>query len=366
MTGFTPGTMYLGGGTNLVDLMRLGVAAPDRLVDVSRLPLDGIGFAGETLHIGAAVRNSDLAAHPLVRTRYPMLARAVLAGASGQIRNVATVGGNLLQRTRCPYFQDIARPGRATYAYEYPVGEAAYVYPVQAAIARGRIRAIDAEEALAMPGVLAVLSSDDPPELQADADAELALLQNREVAYYGQVVAAVVADSLEIARAAAQTVRVEYEAEPPRVQLRADDPDLYTPAKVNPAFPTTTSQGDVAAGLARADVTVDQTYTTATMHNNPMEPHAAIAAWEPDGSLTVWDSTQGPSADRDLVARVLGLPADQVRIISRHRPDAGPVAVHRRHDDGAGHGADGADRGRRAQRRLPQPRPGPVPRARPC
>ena len=76
VTGFTPGTMYLGGGTNLVDLMRLGVAAPDRLVDVSRLPLDGIGFAGETLHIGAAVRNSDLAAHPLVRTRYPMLAHA--------------------------------------------------------------------------------------------------------------------------------------------------------------------------------------------------------------------------------------------------------------------------------------------------
>ena len=208
--------------------------------------------------------------------------------------------------------------GRATYAYEYPAGEAAYVYPVQAAIARGRIRAIDAREALAMPGVLAVLSSDDPPELHADADAELALLQNRAVAYYGQIVAAVVADSLEIARAAAETVRVEYEAEPPHVQLRPDDPDLYTPEKVNPAFPTTTSQGDVTAGLARADVTVDQTYTTATVHNNPMEPHAAIAAWEPDGSLTVWDSTQGPSADRDLVAKVLGLPADQVRIISRH------------------------------------------------
>ena len=132
--------------------------------------------------------------------------------------------------------------GRATYAYEYPAGEAAYVYPVQAAIARGRIRAIDAREALAMPGVLAVLSSDDPPELQADADAELALLQNRAVAYYGQIVAAVVADSLEIARAAAETVRVEYEAEPPHVQLRADDPDLYTPEKVNPAFPTTTSR----------------------------------------------------------------------------------------------------------------------------
>lgn len=107
---FGPGTMYLGGGTNLVDLMRLGVAAPDRLVDVSRLPLDRIEPVRDRLRIGAAVRNSDLAADLLVRTRYPMLARAVLTGASGQVRNMATTGGNLLQRTRCAYFQDVTRP----------------------------------------------------------------------------------------------------------------------------------------------------------------------------------------------------------------------------------------------------------------
>jgi xanthine dehydrogenase YagS FAD-binding subunit len=108
---FGPGTMYLGGGTNLVDLMRLGVAGPDHLVDVSHLPLDQVRPAdGGGLMIGAAVRNSDLAAHPLVRERYPMLSRAVLTGASGQIRNVATVGGNLLQRTRCGYFQDASMP----------------------------------------------------------------------------------------------------------------------------------------------------------------------------------------------------------------------------------------------------------------
>ncbi|WP_188193179.1 FAD binding domain-containing protein [Nonomuraea sp. SYSU D8015] len=107
---FRPGTMYLGGGTNLVDLMRLGVARPERLVDVSRLPLDAIEPVGDRLRIGAAVRNSDLAADPLIRRRYPMLARAVLAGASGQVRNMATVAGNLLQRTRCAYFQDVSRP----------------------------------------------------------------------------------------------------------------------------------------------------------------------------------------------------------------------------------------------------------------
>jgi xanthine dehydrogenase YagS FAD-binding subunit len=106
-----PGAMYLGGGTNLVDLMRLGVATPDLLVDVSRLPHAEIEELGEGgLRIGAAVRNSDLAADRRVRRRFPVLARAVLAGASGQVRNMATVGGNLLQRTRCLYFQDVTKP----------------------------------------------------------------------------------------------------------------------------------------------------------------------------------------------------------------------------------------------------------------
>jgi xanthine dehydrogenase YagS FAD-binding subunit len=108
---FGQGSAYLGGGTNLVDLMRLGVAVPDQLVDVSHLPYDQVRpTPGGGLRIGATVRNSDLAAHPLVRAHYPMLARALLSGASGQIRNMATVGGNLLQRTRCTYFQDISMP----------------------------------------------------------------------------------------------------------------------------------------------------------------------------------------------------------------------------------------------------------------
>jgi xanthine dehydrogenase YagS FAD-binding subunit len=105
------GAVYLGGGTNLVDLMRLGVVSPGVLVDVTRLPFDGIEETADGgLLIGAGVRNSDLAAHPLVRRRYPMLTQAVVAGASGQIRNMATVGGNLLQRTRCSYFQDVTKP----------------------------------------------------------------------------------------------------------------------------------------------------------------------------------------------------------------------------------------------------------------
>ncbi|THA26007.1 xanthine dehydrogenase family protein subunit M [Streptomyces sp. RKND-216] len=106
-----PHAVFLAGGTNLVDHMKLGVAAPHMLVDVSRLPLDGIEETPEGgLRVGTAVRNSDLAAHPLVRERYPALSRALLSGASGQLRNAATTGGNLLQRTRCRYFQDVTTP----------------------------------------------------------------------------------------------------------------------------------------------------------------------------------------------------------------------------------------------------------------
>ncbi|MEU7043278.1 xanthine dehydrogenase family protein subunit M [Streptomyces varsoviensis] len=106
-----PAGSYLGGGTNLVDLMKLGVAAPGLLVDVSGLPLTEVTPTPEGgLSVGANVRNSDLAAHPLVRARYPALSQALLAGASGQLRNAATTGGNLLQRTRCLYFQDVGKP----------------------------------------------------------------------------------------------------------------------------------------------------------------------------------------------------------------------------------------------------------------
>lgn len=106
-----PDAAFIAGGTNLVDHMRLEIATPRSLVDVSRLPLDAVTDTDEGgLVIGAAVRNSDLAAHPAVRERYPALSAALLAGASGQLRNLATTGGNLLQRTRCPYFQDLTLP----------------------------------------------------------------------------------------------------------------------------------------------------------------------------------------------------------------------------------------------------------------
>ena len=99
-------TRFIGGGTNLLDLMKMGVERPAHLVDISRLPLTKIEEHGDGLRIGALVSNTDAANHPLVRTHYPVLSEAILAGASQQLRNMATMGGNLLQRTRCYYFYD--------------------------------------------------------------------------------------------------------------------------------------------------------------------------------------------------------------------------------------------------------------------
>jgi xanthine dehydrogenase YagS FAD-binding subunit len=107
--GQQPGAAFVAGGTNLIDLMKGGAASPVLLVDVNRLPLAAVAPRAEGgIRIGALVRNSDLANHALIRDRYPLLAQALVSGASPQLRNVATVGGNLMQRTRCYYFYDTA------------------------------------------------------------------------------------------------------------------------------------------------------------------------------------------------------------------------------------------------------------------
>ncbi|MDQ1081618.1 xanthine dehydrogenase family protein subunit M [Pseudoroseomonas cervicalis] len=106
-----PEARFIAGGTNLLDLMKLGIEAPTQLVDINRLGLPAVEETAEGgLRIGALLSNAELAAHPLVRARYAVLSRAILAGASGQLRNKATTAGNLLQRTRCYYFYDTASP----------------------------------------------------------------------------------------------------------------------------------------------------------------------------------------------------------------------------------------------------------------
>lgn len=102
-----PGAMFLAGGTTLVDLMKVNVLRPDTVVDVRRLGLSNIDVSDDAISVGAAVTNSQLAWHPAVRDRFPVLSEAILSGATTQIRNMATVAGNILQRTRCSYFRDV-------------------------------------------------------------------------------------------------------------------------------------------------------------------------------------------------------------------------------------------------------------------
>jgi xanthine dehydrogenase YagS FAD-binding subunit len=111
MKAADPTAKFIAGGTNLVDLMKYHVERPARLIDISRLPLTAVEETGDGgVKIGALVPNSDLAYHPLIERSYPLLSSAILAGASQQLRNMASTGGNLLQRTRCPYFYDVATP----------------------------------------------------------------------------------------------------------------------------------------------------------------------------------------------------------------------------------------------------------------
>jgi xanthine dehydrogenase YagR molybdenum-binding subunit len=206
--------------------------------------------------------------------------------------------------------------GAAKYAFEYPAENAAYLHLVQSTIAKGRIAAIDAGAARALPGVIAVLTHENAPRIEvSDEDATLRVMQSEAIGYVGEIVAAVVAETSEIARHAAGLVAVTYEQHPHDVELRADRPDLYAPEKVNAGFATDTREGDVEAAFAAAAVRHDATYTTPHYHNNPLEPHATVALWDDDG-LMLYDANQGPHGILDDVAKAFGLPPERVRIIS--------------------------------------------------
>jgi Aerobic-type carbon monoxide dehydrogenase, large subunit CoxL/CutL homologs len=207
--------------------------------------------------------------------------------------------------------------GTATYAYEARVERPAYCHPVQATIARGRVTAMDTAAAEAHDNVLQVLTVFNAERLASDENPELAVLQSDEVAFRGQLIGVVIAETSEVAREAAAAVRVSYAEQPHDTELSADRDDLYKPDKVNPDFETDTVDGDVAAAMAEADATVEQTYTTAMQHNNPIEPHATTALWQPDAdvALTLWDSTQGVHPARSAICATFGLAEDKVRVV---------------------------------------------------
>ena len=207
--------------------------------------------------------------------------------------------------------------GTAPYAFEHRVGGPAYVHAIQATVARGRITRVGTAAAEALDGVLAVITHENAPRLASDEDRELWILQSPDVGFRGEFVGAVIAESAETAREAAALVEIGYDAQPHEVELRADLAGLYTPEKVNPRFPSETSEGDVEAAMASAPFTLDETYRTPMEHNNPMEPHATVAVAAADG-LTLYDSTQGVHAVRSTVAKLFGLDPERVRVIAPH------------------------------------------------
>jgi xanthine dehydrogenase YagR molybdenum-binding subunit len=209
--------------------------------------------------------------------------------------------------------------GTARYAFEYPVVAPLYVHPVQSTIARGRITAIDTSAAEALAGVHTVITHENAARLADTSDAEFAVLQNIEVGFRGQYVAAVLADSSETARQAAELVTVTYDEDPHAVELDEDSPDLYAPEVVNPAFPADAVIGDPEEALDAAAVTVRQTYTTAMNHPSPMEPHTTIATWQEEGPrLTLFDSTQAVWGVRRSIAAIFGLEESAVDVIAPH------------------------------------------------
>jgi xanthine dehydrogenase YagR molybdenum-binding subunit len=207
--------------------------------------------------------------------------------------------------------------GQARYAFEHQEDGVLYAAIVQSPIARGRIRSIDAGAALGLDGVVAVLTHENAPRLAEVPDGELLVLQSDGIAYRGQIVAAVIAESLEAAREGERLVAFAFDAEAHDVELRAGHPRLYKPDKVNPGFQTDTERGDPEGALAAAAVAVRETYETPAFHNNPMEPHASVARWE-GGDLVVWESSQGVASARDTLAKLFALDPARVRVISEH------------------------------------------------
>lgn len=231
--------------------------------------------------------------------------------------------------------------GAARYAVDRTPPGCLYAWPVPATVAAGRVTAVRAVDALAVPGVHTVLTHDNAPRLEEPDDPILAVLQDGRVPHHGWPIALVIAESLEAARTAAGELHVEYERDAQDVTLTDDHPGLYTPNEANGGHPAVRERGDVDRALAAAPVLIDATYRMAALHNHPMEPHAATAEWA-GGHLTVHDSSQGSTTVRDSLARVFGLDPDRITVVSEHvgggfgskgttRPQAVLAAMAARH-----------------------------------
>ncbi|MEU1917142.1 xanthine dehydrogenase family protein molybdopterin-binding subunit [Streptomyces massasporeus] len=207
--------------------------------------------------------------------------------------------------------------GTARYAAEFHSPGRAQAWPVPASVARGRVTGVDTAAALAVPGVLSVLTHESAPRLAEPDDPTLAVLQSARVPHRGWFVALVVAETLEAARAGAAAVRVTYDAEAHDVVLTASHPGVYVPEEASGGQPAIREQGDPDGAFGSSAARVDVAYRVPPLHNHPMEPHTSTARWE-DGRLLVHTSSQGTGAVRTALAGLFGLPKERIVVTAEH------------------------------------------------
>jgi xanthine dehydrogenase YagR molybdenum-binding subunit len=213
--------------------------------------------------------------------------------------------------------------GAAKYAAEFAAPGLLHGYVISSAITKGRVKRIDARAAEALDGVRLVLTHDNRPHMPwldrsyKDDDARggspFRPLYDDKVRFAGQPVALVVAESLELARHAASLVRIQYASEPHETELRVQREQSFEPE--SPMSPPK-SRGDAERALARSVLRVHGEYSTPTEHHNPMEPHASTVLYGEDGTLTIYDKTQGAQNSQRYVCQVFNLPSERVRVLS--------------------------------------------------
>ncbi len=207
--------------------------------------------------------------------------------------------------------------GKATYAAEYALDNVAYGFLVRATVGSGKIKTLDAERAKAMPGVIDVITDYASfirnPQQGGETTAPTQGVEN--VAYHGEIIAIVIAESYEVARDAAMQVKVDYEPGEGRYSFLAHREEAEKPKPQQ--IPPHHSQGDIDKAMAEATHTIDVTYTTPSQNSAAMEPHASLAVWE-DGALTLYGAYQMPASDKQQLAKALGVSASKVRIVAAY------------------------------------------------
>lgn len=215
--------------------------------------------------------------------------------------------------------------GTATYAAEWPLKNMVYGVTIESSITKGHINNIDSSAAMALKGVLNVMTYKNAMELHEllskdpgagkFAESDLLPLQSERIYYNGQHIAVVIAESFEIASYAASLVKVTYIEEKPVINIDQPEAKIYQPDEALGDPKVQLKRGDAVKGMSAAQVTVEETYTTPVYHHNPMEPHVAAAEWD-DDNLTVYNATQAVAGTRAAIATMLGILKKNVRVIS--------------------------------------------------